>query len=76
MLHCNKVKNTIYGYESPYGLELLSTVHWSVKHDNISSNNVPAIIRSIRKWNNRKAMIMKKEHVEKAHSRLLNQNWF
>lgn len=47
-----KVANLIEGFESPFGLELLSTVHWVAKKEN--ANSLDDILRKIYSWNDRK----------------------
>lgn len=48
----NRVAELVEGFESPFGLELLSTVHWVMKHENILS--IEDVIHYIYKWNDRK----------------------
>lgn len=38
-----RVKQLIEGFETPYGMELLSTIHWIVKHDPDINDNLEAI---------------------------------
>ena len=47
-----KVKELICGYETPYGLELLATVYWVVKKENITDEI--KIVQAIQSWNERK----------------------
>lgn len=47
-----KVSELVEGFESPFGLELLSTVHWTIKHESLSS--VDEITQYIHSWNSRK----------------------
>lgn len=63
-----KVKELISGYETPYGLELLVTVYWVVKKENIKDE--ASIIQSIQNWNERKKQLFKKEHILKALNKL------
>jgi O-acetyl-ADP-ribose deacetylase (regulator of RNase III) len=46
------VADLVDGFESPYGLELLSSVHWVITHEPI--NAVEDVIRHIYTWNDRK----------------------
>ncbi|MDO9034057.1 MAG: macro domain-containing protein [Methanoregula sp.] len=71
----SKVLELINGFESPYGLELLSTVHWTIKHENYEPTNVEGIIRHIQRWNSRKKLIMKPEHIKIALKRLEATGW-
>ena len=47
-----KVNKLVEGFESPYGLELLATTHWVMKHEQASS--VDEVISRIHAWNERK----------------------
>ena len=48
----NRVAELVEGFESPFGLELLSTVHWVMAQDNILKQE--DVIDSVYKWNDRK----------------------
>lgn len=48
----NKVSELVDGFESPFGLELLSTVHWVMSQNNIES--IDDVIRHTYDWNKRK----------------------
>ena len=47
-----KVAELVEGFESPFGMELLSTVHWVMKHDGVSSTE--DIVDRVHAWNPRK----------------------
>lgn len=66
------VENLIKGYETPYGLELLSTVHWLIKHDKMSSEDKNSLVKAVHDWNPRKAKLMKPEHINAALERLVH----
>jgi O-acetyl-ADP-ribose deacetylase (regulator of RNase III) len=70
-----RVLNLIDGFESPYGMELLSTVHWAIEHDNFEPANVEGIIRHIQKWSPRKKKIMKPDDIKLALERLVSTDW-
>ena len=48
----NKVSELVEGFESPFGLELLSTVHWVMKNDSVKS--VDEVVSHTYAWNDRK----------------------
>ena len=48
----DRVSDLVKGFESPFGLELLSTVHWLVSHDNVSS--LSELVDRTYAWNERK----------------------
>ena len=66
-----KVAEVIRGFETPYGLELLSTVHWTVKHENKKEES--EIVEAIQEWNKRKRNLFLPHHIQKALKHLKNQ---
>ena len=48
----DKVAHLVEGFETPFGLELLSTVHWVIKHE--SPGSIDAVISRTYDWNDRK----------------------
>jgi O-acetyl-ADP-ribose deacetylase (regulator of RNase III) len=63
-----KVVQLIRGFETPYGLELLSTVHWTIVHE--KKDDEKEIINFIRNWTPRKANLFSPDHINKAITRL------
>lgn len=47
-----RVSELIEGFESSFGLELLATVHWAMKHESITSSE--EVTNYIYNWNERK----------------------
>lgn len=48
----DKVVDLLEGFESPFGLELLSTVHWIVEQDTVTSGD--ELVSRTHDWNDRK----------------------
>lgn len=48
----NRVADLVDGFETPYGLELLATVHWVATRENASTHE--QAINLVRNWNDRK----------------------
>lgn len=48
----DRVADLVDGFESPFGLELLSTVHWVARHEPVSSAD--DVVRHVHAWNDRK----------------------
>ena len=48
----DKVAELVEGFESPFGLELLSTVHWVMKNESV--NSMDEVISHTYTWNKRK----------------------
>ncbi len=66
----DKVNKLIEGFETPYGLELLSTVHWTVSEE--KKNNLNDIKIYIHKWSERKKFLFSDRHIQIAAKRLLD----
>ncbi len=73
--HLERVSKLIEGFETPYGMELLPTVHWVVKHETEVQGDPEAIRAKVESWNQRKKALVKPQHVEKAYERLKQQGW-
>ncbi len=52
----------VEGFEGPYGLELLASTHWVVRHEN-AINDAPEKVRG---WTRRKGRIFTDAHVKAA----------
>ena len=73
----DRVAELIEGFESPYGMELLATVHWAAtKEDPRAAIHPDAALAVVRSWNVRKAALMKTEHVHAAWTHLKDLGWF
>ena len=71
-----RVSNLINGFETPYGMELLATVHWVVMENRQAADNSENAIALVHEWNTRKRDLFKPQHIHKAWQRLHQQNWF
>jgi O-acetyl-ADP-ribose deacetylase (regulator of RNase III) len=71
----DRVAELIEGYEDPYGMELLSSVHWVMQHDPGARDDVDKVVAGVRSWNERKRRLLKPEHLELAWKRLRDQGW-
>lgn len=58
-MRLNKVADLVEGFESPFGLELLSTVHWTASHDNARS--LDQLVSMTYAWNDRKRRFTKRQ---------------
>ena len=68
----NRVTNLVKGFESPFGLELLATVHW-VATDS-PEPDLATVIRRTYDWNDRKRQFSERQ-IAIAYSRLREQGW-
>lgn len=70
-----RVSNLIYGFETPYGMELLATVHWVATKESNPAQDSEQAIALVHEWSDRKRKLFKPEHIRKAWQRLHEQNW-
>jgi O-acetyl-ADP-ribose deacetylase (regulator of RNase III)/uncharacterized protein YwgA len=70
-----KVSELIEGYETPFGMELLSTVHWVATHDEDAARSAQGAVRAVHTWSTRKATTMKPQQVEAAWRHLRARAW-
>jgi O-acetyl-ADP-ribose deacetylase (regulator of RNase III) len=68
----NRVVNLINGFETPFGMELLSTVHWVVTREDAIT--VDDTIAKTYEWNDRKRMFQE-EHIRIAWGVLEQKGW-
>ncbi|MEW6033606.1 MAG: macro domain-containing protein [Chloroflexota bacterium] len=69
-----RVSALVDGFETPYGMELLSSVHWVAVHD-MTAVDVDGAVGLIRSWNERKERLFRPEHVRIAWDRLVTEEW-
>ena len=70
-----KVSEVIEGFETPYGVELLSTVHWVSRYSEPSANDVNTAITAVHNWNERKRGMFREPHIRIAWQKLEQQSW-
>ncbi len=68
-----QVSRLIEGFESPYGLELLTGVHWISQEDPAAATDPARAIADVHAWSARKHVRFPAEHIRKAWTRLRNQ---
>ena len=74
-----RVAELIEGFETPYGMELLATVHW-VAHRGGPKSGTPAsdfatAAEQVHAWNPRKKKVFRLEHIRTAWNPLSQQGW-
>lgn len=72
--HVERVARLIEGFQSPYGMELLATVHWVATRE-ADVHTFEQVLGAVKSWNERKASIMKDAHLRIAWDRLSEQRW-
>ena len=71
----DRVQSLIEGFETPFGLELLSTVHWVMKETPGAQDNLAETVSAVRGWNERKAEIFNAAQIELAWTQLKEKGW-
>lgn len=69
----NRVADLVSGFESPFGLELLSTIHWVVENEDADA--VDDVVEKTYAWNERKKMFSRRQ-IALARDVLSEQGWF
>lgn len=68
----DRVIELVEGFESPFGLELLSTVHWVITHEN--ARTLDEIISRTYSWNEGKKKFSKRQ-IDIAYKTLSDKQW-
>ena len=71
----DRVTALIEDFDSPYGLELLSTVHWVIQADGVAADDDAAIAGAVRSWSERKSQLLTDHHVVVARDWLAETGW-
>lgn len=70
-----RVASLIEGFETPYGMEILATVHWVATHDPAACADPESCVVGVHGWNERKRRIFQPHHIRAAWERLGSQGW-
>ena len=71
-----RVSKLIFGFENPYGMEMLATIHWAATHeDQNAAIDLNTAIQTVQQWSDRKSKLFKENHLRKAWQRLQIQEW-
>lgn len=69
--HMERVSELVDGFETPFGLELLATVHWLVVN---GANSLDEVIKETYSWNQHKEQFNPRQ-IEIALHRLISLQW-
>ena len=72
MARFNQVARLVDGFESPFGLELLATVHWAAMEH--PKPDLGEIVSRVYAWNDRKRQFSERQ-IGIAYNRLKEQGW-
>ncbi len=70
-----RVNRLIDGFETPYGLELLASVHWLAVHATPPAEDKHEAVEGIAAWNDRKRQMFRPDHIRLAWDRLAAEGW-
>lgn len=73
--HLNMVSDLIDGFETPYGLELLSTVHWVMGESAMAVADLSIAVSAVHSWSARKRRLFEPAHITLAWKRLRSEGW-
>lgn len=68
----SRVADLVQGFETPFGLELLATVHWVTKHERAATPG--AIMEAVYTWSDRKKQFTPRQ-ITLAHEALRSKGW-
>jgi len=68
-----RIRQLVEGFESPFGLELLTTVHWAAMQEGARTPDEALAI--VADWTPRKREVFQERHVVIAWERLRSQGW-
>jgi hypothetical protein len=69
----DRVVRLIEGFETPFGMELLATVHWVMVQREGARDDIDITIAAVQQWSRRKAAAMKPVHIRAAWAHLREQ---
>lgn len=75
MARLKRVADLIQGFETPYGMELLSSVHWVSTHHSPKAISAGAAVEAVHSWNDRKREMFRADHIRVAYDRLKDLAW-
>ena len=71
-IHLDRVSDLVEGFESPFGLELLSTVHWVATQE--SAQSMDDVVTETYAWSDRKQQFSRRQ-IELAVDMLSRKKW-
>ena len=75
LVRLEHVAQLIHGFETPYGMELLATVHWVAQEDPAAKTNPEVAVRDVQAWSEHKRARFQPRHIQASWERLREQGW-
>jgi len=69
------ISRLIEGFETPYGMELLASIHWLARHSEKKVSGLAEAVAAVHAWSPRKRKLFKPRHIEIAWQRLVETGW-
>ncbi len=69
-IRLEQVNALIEGFQSPFGLELLATVHWASTQETGQVNDLQSVVAAVHQWNARKQQLMNADLIATAYERV------
>jgi O-acetyl-ADP-ribose deacetylase (regulator of RNase III) len=73
--HLERVSQLIEGFETPYGMEMLATLHWVAQEDPRAAVDCEVAIQRVQEWSDRKRNLFKPRHLEISWNHLKTLGW-
>ena len=70
-----QVSRLIEGFETPYGMEMLATLHWVSQEEPMAAQDCQVAIQQVEEWSDRKKNLFKPHHLVIAWNHLKAQGW-
>jgi O-acetyl-ADP-ribose deacetylase (regulator of RNase III) len=71
----DRVARLIDGFETPYGMELLASLHWLARRRDPPALDDEQALGMLHGWNERKRQVFRADHVKVAWARLEREGW-
>lgn len=71
----DRVSRLIEGFETPYGMELLSSVHFVATKADTPATTADDAVKLVHAWSDRKRKTMHEQHIRLAWAHLASQGW-
>lgn len=75
LVRLDRVSRLIEDFETPYGMELLATVHWVAGDDPRVHTDPEAAVEGVQSWSDHKRRTFHADHIKVAWERLLDERW-
>jgi O-acetyl-ADP-ribose deacetylase (regulator of RNase III) len=70
-----RVSQLVSDWETPYGLELLATVHWALTHAGLAEADRRQVYEYVASWTPRKARLFKESQIDRAIDQLVRHGF-